>query len=281
MLSWLVRGYDDDDPGVDTTDPLGATPSAVASAVPPTSEPDVASVPTSDVNLHRPVIGVLCLDSAGCHAGVTHEGAAGYLLAYVNTHLAAATLIAAREELQQSGIVTPTHHAWTCECLGRAVEALRCAHGSALVGIASDSLLALCCAEALVESCGSVPLLPSALLQSPLAMARIRPHETLLALVDVPAGSTPPSRAGRARSLGGGGAELTDELLDRGLCLPPHLRERLLVEAISGCTALPRLEAKPVESSVHALSPRANMVHGAAFSSAAEPAHAGPEVPDE
>jgi hypothetical protein len=192
-----------------------------------------ASVAASSPRHERPVIGVLCVNHTGCGDLAVLEGAAGYLIAYVNARIGPKALHGARFEKEQTSdvsleLITPIRR-----LLRRTVDELREQHGAALVGVACDSLFVLCCPEALLEACGGLPLLPSALLQAPLVMAQLQPHESLLALVDMnftlPSPDGPPEAAA---------AQMTAELLDRGVCLPPHLRDRILVEAISGCAAL-------------------------------------------
>mmetsp|Transcript_16115 Transcript_16115/g.52495 ORF Transcript_16115/g.52495 Transcript_16115/m.52495 type:complete len:538 (+) Transcript_16115:52-1665(+) len=194
---------------------------------------DGATVGVSSHGHGRPVVGVLCVDHPDCGDIAVLEGAAGYVVAYANARIAPMLLHAARSEIEQTGAVSAGLHARLRKLLRVTVNKLREEHGAALIGVACDSLFVLCCPGALVEACGGIPLLPSALLQAPLAMAQLQPHETLLALVDMTA--TLPFPDGQ---LGAAAAQMTAELLDRGVCLPTHLHNRILVESISGCAAL-------------------------------------------
>ena len=78
----------------------------------------------------------------------------------------------------------PSEHARHRSLVREAVNMLRTAHGAALAALSCDALLALYCADAILEAAADVRVLPSPLLQAPIALASIPLDAQLLILVD-------------------------------------------------------------------------------------------------
>ena len=115
-------------------------------------------------NTNLPCIGVLSLDHDDGRVDTLRRfTVGGYEVAFANTLLSQTVLRHAAQDEAAASTIDAS--------LDRAVRALRLAYADRLVALAADSLLLLCCAEAVGAAAGGTPVLPSAVVQAPLAMA--------------------------------------------------------------------------------------------------------------
>ena len=166
-------------------------------------------------NTNLPCIGVLSLDHDDGRVDTLRRfTVGGYEVAFANTLLSQTVLRHAAQDEAAASTIDAS--------LDRAVRALRLAYADRLVALAADSLLLLCCAEAVGAAAGGTPVLPSAVVQAPLAMACVAPERRLLVLLDI---------SGLADDVD----EVTPHLLHHGLGLGEEDSSRVVVEAVQGC----------------------------------------------
>ena len=151
----------------------------------------------------RAVIGVLTVDHEGVGGTVERE-AGEFLLVYASV----------KADVQEDNGEEVAAELQAI-CLG-----LRARPG--LVALAADPLLMIFCEEAVRAAAGSLLLLPSPLLLTPLVLRTLAPTQQLLVLIDV---------SGIDDEL----EEMTPRLLHDGMGLQGSDSERVIVEAVQGC----------------------------------------------